>query len=160
MDTNSQKFKIRLGLFIAVGLALFVITIFIIGKQKNLFNPVFKISTTFYNVSGLQVGHNIRFSGINVGTVNKITIINDSMVRVDMLIRKEVKQFIKSDGIVAIGSEGLIGDRLLMITNGNTNSPVVKEGEELQSVEPIETDAIIASLAITAINAEIISEQL
>ncbi len=160
MDTNSQKFKVRLGLFIAVGLALFVITIFIIGKQKNLFNPVFKLTTTFHNVSGLQVGNNIRFSGINVGTVDKITIINDSMVRVDMLVRKEIKQFIKSDGIVAIGSEGLIGDRLLMITQGNSDSPVVEEGQELQSAEPVETDAIMLSLAITAVNAEIISEQL
>ena len=53
METHTQKFKIRLGLFIAGGLALFVIAIFIIGKQKNLFNPVFKLTTTFYNVSGL-----------------------------------------------------------------------------------------------------------
>ena len=64
MDTHTQKFKIRLGLFIIGGLAIFVIAIFIIGKQQNLFNPVFKLTTTFYNVSGLQVGNNIRFSGI------------------------------------------------------------------------------------------------
>jgi len=51
MDTQSQKFKIRLGLFIAVGIALFVIAVFLIGKQQNLFDPVFKLTTTFYNVS-------------------------------------------------------------------------------------------------------------
>jgi phospholipid/cholesterol/gamma-HCH transport system substrate-binding protein len=112
MDTYSQKFKVRLGLFVAGGLALFVIAVFIIGKQKNLFNPVFKLTSTFYNVSGLQVGNNIRFSGINVGTVDDISIINDSTVRVDMLIRKEIQQFIKSGCQVTIGSEGLIGDRL------------------------------------------------
>ena len=86
MDTHTQKFKVRLGLFIAGGFLLFVIAIFIIGKQKNLFNPVFKLTTTFYNVSGLQVGSNVRFSGINVGTVDNIKIINDSTVLVDMLI--------------------------------------------------------------------------
>ena len=102
MDTQTQKFKVRLGLFIAGGLALFVMAIFIIGKQKNLFNPVFQLTTTFSNVSGLQVGNNIRFSGITVGTVDKITIINDSTVKVAMLIKKEVKQFIKSDCEVAI----------------------------------------------------------
>ena len=90
MDSNTPKFKVRLGLFIARGLALFLFAIFIIGRQKNLFNPVFKLTSTFYNVSGLQVGNNVRFTGINVGTVDNITIINDSMVRVDMLIRKEV----------------------------------------------------------------------
>ncbi|MBK7888475.1 MAG: MCE family protein [Bacteroidetes bacterium] len=159
-DTYSDKFKFRLGLFIAGGLALFVLAIFIIGKQRNLFNPVFKLSSTFYNVSGLQVGNNIRFSGINVGTVDNISIINDSTVKVDMIIKKEVMPFIKSDCEVAIGSEGLIGDRILVISQGGADSPLAKDGEELLSSEPVETDAIMASLQITAGNAEIISEQL
>jgi phospholipid/cholesterol/gamma-HCH transport system substrate-binding protein len=160
MDTHTQKFKIRLGLFVAGGLTLFVLAIFIIGKQKHLFNPVYKLTSTFYNVSGLQVGNNIRFSGINVGTVDNISIINDSTVRVDMLIEKDVKQFIKSDCKVAIGSEGLIGDRLLFITQGSSDAPLAKEGQQLASVEPVETNAIMASLQVTASNAEIISQQL
>ncbi len=160
MDTHTPKFKIRLGLFIAGGLTLFVLAIFIIGKQKNMFNPVFKLSSTFNNVSGLQVGNNIRFSGINVGTVDDIIIINDSTVRVEMMIQKKVQQFIKADCQVKIGSEGLIGDRLLVITQGNTASPLAKEGQQLSSSEPVETDAIMVSLQVTAGNAEIISEQL
>jgi len=160
METHTQKFKIRLGLFIAGGLALFVFAIFIIGKQKNLFNPVYKLTTSFYNVSGLQVGNNIRFSGINVGIVDKIDIINDSTVKVVMLIRKDVKKFIKSDCEVAIGSEGLIGDRLLVITQGSTDAPLAKEGQNLVSAEPVEIDAIMASLQVTAVNAAIISDQL
>jgi len=160
MDTHTPQFKVRLGLFVAGGLALFVLAIFIIGKQKNLFNPVFKLTTTFYNVSGLQVGNNIRFSGIVIGTVDNIVIINDSTVRVDMLIKKEVKQFIKSDSEVAVGSEGLIGDRLLVISQGSSEAPLAREGEQLESVEPIETDAIMQSISVTASNAEIITQQL
>ncbi len=160
MDTQTQNFKVRLGLFIAGGLALFVLAIFIIGKQKNLFNPVFQLTTTFSNVSGLQVGNNIRFSGITVGTVDNITIINDSTVKVDMLIKKEVKKFIRSDCEVAIGSEGLIGDKLLIITQGSAESPLAKERQKLTSSEPVELDAIMASLQITAGNAEVISQEL
>ncbi len=160
METHSTKFKIRLGLFITIGLSLFVLAIFIIGKQKNLFNPVFKLSANFNSVSGLQVGSNVRFSGINVGTIDNITIINDSLVKVDMLIRKEVKNFIHTDCIVAIGSEGLIGDKLMVITQGNSNAPIVKDGQKLASSEPVETDAIMASIQVTAGNAEIISGEL
>jgi len=160
METHSQKFKIRLGLFIIGGLALFVLAIFIIGKQKNLFNPVFKLTSTFNNISGLQVGNNIRFSGINVGTIDKIVITNDSTVKIDMLVRKDVKQFIKSDSQVAIGSEGLIGDRLLIITQGSTEAPLAREGQHLQSTEPIETDAIMIKLKVTVDNVAIISEHL
>jgi phospholipid/cholesterol/gamma-HCH transport system substrate-binding protein len=145
---------------VAGGLTLFVLAVFLIGKQKNLFNPVFKLFATFYNVSGLQVGNNIRFSGINVGTVNNINIINDSTVSVEMLIRKNVRQFIKSDCMVAIGSEGLIGDRLLLLTQGSSDAGQVKEGQELDSKEPVEIDAIMQSLQVTADNAAIISTQL
>jgi len=160
MDTQSPKFKVKLGLFVAAGFAIFVIAIFLIGRQKNLFDPVFKLTTTFYNVSGLQVGNNIRFSGINVGTIGNIILINDSTVQVDMIIKKSVQQFIKTDGIAAIGSEGIIGDRVLIITQGSSVAESVKDEEFISSVEPVETDAIITSLAVTAVNFEIISEQL
>ncbi len=160
METKTPKFKVRLGLFIAIGITLFVVAIFLIGKQKNLFNPVFKLTTTFNNVSGLQVGNNIRFAGINVGTVDNITIINDSTVQVDMIIRKNVHQFIKADCEAAIGSAGIIGDRLLTITQGSDDAPLVKNGQQITSKEPIETDAIMASLKITSDNAAIISDQL
>jgi phospholipid/cholesterol/gamma-HCH transport system substrate-binding protein len=160
MNTHSTKFKVRLGLFVASGFVLFAIAIFLIGRQKNLFNPVFSLSTTFYNVSGLQVGNNIRFSGINVGTVDNIKIINDSTVIVNMIVQKDVQKFIKTDGMVLIGSEGIIGDRVLIITQGSGETKSVKSGQFLSSVEPVETDAIMASLDITAQNAEIISGQI
>jgi phospholipid/cholesterol/gamma-HCH transport system substrate-binding protein len=160
MNAQTQKFKIRLGLFIAGGLALFIIAIFLIGKQKNLFDPVFKLTTTFYNVSGLQVGSNVRFSGINVGTVDNISIINDSTVRVDMLIKKSVQKFIKTDCEAGIGSAGIIGDRILILTQGSSDAPMIKDGQNIESKEPTETDAIMASLKVTADNAAIISDQL
>lgn len=160
METHSQKFKIRLGIFITVGLALFFIAIFIIGKQKNMFNPVYKLSTDFYNVSGLQVGNNVRFSGIDVGTVDNIRIINDSTVRVDMLIKKEVQKFIKIDSEVGIGSEGLIGDRIVIISQGSSESSIAKDGQQLYSNEPVETDAIIESLEVTAGYAEVIAQEM
>ncbi len=159
MGTYTQRFKVRLGLFIVGGFAIFVLAVFIIGKQKNMFNPVFKLTSTFHNVSGLQVGNNIRFSGINVGTVDNITIINDSMVRVDMLVRQEVNKFIKTDSKVSIGSEGLIGNRLLTITQGSPNAPIVTKNQQLASIEPVETDAIIASLKVTVANTEVVTKQ-
>ncbi len=160
METHSEKFKIRLGIFVAGGLVLFVLAIFIIGKQKNLFNPVYTLNSTFYNVSGLQVGNNIRFAGINVGTVDNIFIINDSTVKVTMMIRKDVQKFIKKDCEAAIGSEGLMGDRLIIITQGGAEAALTQDGDQLASKEPVETDAIMASLKVTAGNVEIITQQL
>ena len=160
MENHTPPFKARLGIFIVVGIAIFVIAIFIIGKQQNLFNPVFKITTNFSNISGLQVGNNIRFSGIEVGIVDNIKIINDSTVQVDLLIRKDVQQFIKADSYASISSSGIIGDKIIIITQGSTNSPVAKDGEHILSKEPLETDDIMKSLQTTAGHAEVITLQL
>lgn len=160
METSTSKFKIFLGLFITVGLFLFMLAIFIIGKQKNLFNPVFRVSATFHNISGLQVGNNIRFSGINVGTVDNIRILNDTTVSVEMIIQKEVQQFIKTDCKAAIGSEGIIGDRVLILTQGSTQAPSIQDGQVLPSSEPVETDAIMTKLKITADNTAIVTDQM
>ena len=160
MNTQSQSFKVRLGLFVTIGLALFILAIFVIGKQKNLFDPVFTIHTRFNNVSGLQVGNTVRFSGINVGTVDKIRIVNDTTVQVSMLVQKDVQKFIKSDSEAGIGSEGLIGDRLVTNSNGGVNSKPVRDGQVIDSNEPVETDAIMQTLEITVGNAALMSEDL
>ncbi len=160
MEKHTAKFKVRLGMFIAGGLMIFVAAVFIIGRQKNLFTPVYKLTTTFHNVSGLQVGNNIRFSGINVGTVDNIKIINDSTVQVNMLIQKSVQRFIKEDCEAAIGSAGLIGDRILIITQGGVDAGPAKDGQHILSKEPVESDAIMASVQETANNAAIVSLQL
>ncbi|WP_445452093.1 MlaD family protein [Flavobacterium sp. 25HG05S-40] len=157
MEAHTPAFRFRLGLFIIIGIALFVLGIFIIGKQKNLFNPVFTLRANFHNVSGLQVGNTVRFSGINIGTVDNIAIVNDSTVKVDMLIKKEVQKFIKSDSRASIGSEGIIGDKVVVISQGNSSNAIVKEGQRITSDEPIETDAIMRSLQITADNAALAS---
>jgi len=160
MDTSTTKFKLRLGIFIVIGILLFVLTVFILGKQKNLFNPVFRLTTSFTNVSGLEVGSNIRFAGINVGTVDAIDIIDDSTVMVDMILRKSIQRFIKKDCSASIGSAGIIGDKILTISQRSSEVSAVKDGDAIASREPVETDAIIASLKITASNAEVVSDQL
>jgi phospholipid/cholesterol/gamma-HCH transport system substrate-binding protein len=160
METYTSAFKVRLGLFILTGIGLFILGIFIIGKQKNLFDPVFKLSANFHNVSGLQVGNMVRFSGINIGTVDNILIINDSTVKVEMLIKKEVQRFIKSDSHAGIGSEGIIGDKFVALSQGDSSSVNIKDGQRVASSEPVETDAIMKSLQITADNAAVATNEI
>ena len=97
MNNYSQSFKIKLGVFVLVGTVIFIAAIFIIGKQKNMFNPVYTLKSTFSNVSGLQIGNTVRFAGINIGTVDDIVIINDSTVEVSVVIQEDKKKFIKTD---------------------------------------------------------------
>ena len=82
--TNTQKW--RLGFFVTIGTILFVAAIYLIGQQQSMFEKTFIISAYFKNVSGLQKGNNVRYSGIDIGTVKEITMINDSTIKVEMAI--------------------------------------------------------------------------
>jgi phospholipid/cholesterol/gamma-HCH transport system substrate-binding protein len=158
MRDYRPAFKIRLGIFIVAGFVLFLAGIFFIGRQKNLFNPVFRLDAVFRNVGGLQVGNNVRFSGINLGTIDNINIINDSTVLVSMTIKRDVKKFIKTDSKATIASEGIIGDRILNISQGQAGE--VSEGQRIAADEPVDINSILTSLSVTAQNAEVITYSL
>ena len=157
---TSGGLKWKLGLFIVVGSVLLVFGLFFIGKQKNVFVSVFPIKAVFSNVSGLKVGNNVRFGGIAVGTVDGIQLLTDTSVQVNMNIKSEVRKFIKQDASASIGSDGLVGDRVVLISPGSMNREPVKDNEILVSHAPVETEQIMAGLKTSADNAAIITQQL
>ncbi len=157
---NNSNYVLKLGMFISIGILLLIGAIYIIGSQKNLFNDTFRIKTVFKNVSGLKPGGNVRFSGINIGTIDFIQIESDTSVIVEALIQKEVQKFIRKDSRASIGSEGLMGDKILIISPGNTSEEQAEENDYLESEVPIDMDDILASVKVSADNMEIITDQL
>ena len=158
---NKEKgFTWKLGMFVIIGLLLFVSTIYYVGKQNNLFGDTFHLKTTFKNVSGLKEGNNVRFSGINVGTVNEIIILTDTSVLVDLVLEKKVMKFIKTDAVAAIGSDGLMGDKILVTSPGTVSGVPVKDNDMISSRSAIEISDVMASLKTSVDNAGIITGQL
>ncbi|MGE5943594.1 MAG: MlaD family protein [Flavobacteriales bacterium] len=160
MKTTNNSYKIKLGIFVSIGIIILFIIIFFIGSNQNLFSSKFKINTHFRNVSGLQVGGQVRFSGIAVGTIENIAIVNDTTVNVVAMLNNDVKKFIKKDSRASISSEGVIGDKILVISQGSVNSPEVSDGASIKSLEPVEFDAILSSIKVSAENAEVITDEL
>jgi phospholipid/cholesterol/gamma-HCH transport system substrate-binding protein len=152
--------KWKLGIFLIIGIVLLVMGLFFIGKQKNLFVSVFPLKAIFKNVSGLKIGNNVRFGGISVGTVDGIQLVTDSSVMVTMSIKSEVHKFIKQNASATIGSEGLMGDRVVLISPGIGNPQPVAENQVLPTVSPVETDQILSGLKTSADNAALITQQL
>lgn len=159
MKTTASQ-KIRIGIFTIVGLAILVIGIFLIGRNKNMFGDNFKVYGTFNSVGGLQVGNNIRFAGINVGTVQNITILSDTIVRVDMLLQSKIKPFLRTSSLATIGSDGLMGDKLVMIAVGEPSSALLKDGEKIKTANPIDFEKTIVRITKVAENAETLSASL
>jgi ABC-type transport system involved in resistance to organic solvents, periplasmic component len=150
--TPSQKVKI--GLFTFVGLLVIIAAVFFIGNQKSLFSATFKLNGLFNNVNGLQIGNNVRFAGINVGVVDDIDIMNDTTVKVTLTIDDDVKKFIKKDARMSIGSDGLMGDKLVVLMPGGANTTqMVKDGDRIGAINPVDVDRIINKFTKMADNA-------
>ena len=150
----------KLGMFVVVGILLFIVIIYVIGINRNLFGSNFILNSQFKNVSGLKVGSNVRLSGINIGTVSKIEFITDSLVLVRLLIKDEVQQYIKIDALASIGSDGLVGDKVLIIEPGSSSKSVVKDNGIIASNSTIEIEDVMKSIKKSAENAEIITKEL
>ena len=156
--THNQKLK--LGLFVVLGLILFVVAVYLIGNRQNMFVKTFNISANFNNVNGLMQGNNVRYSGINIGTVKTISMINDSTINVDMVIEEKMVQHIKKDAIATIGTDGLVGNMIVNIIPGKGDSEMIVPGDVIQSYTKIGTDEMLNTLNVTNENAALLTAKL
>lgn len=159
MDKTTSE-KIRLGIFVLAGTVLLVVGAYQIGNQENLFGDTFILNASFKNVSGLQKGNNVRYSGINIGTVKGIEMENDTNIRVSMVIQENMLHHIKKNAIAAIGSDGLVGSMIINIVPGEGTAPLIREGDEIGSLSKIATADMLSTLSVTNENAAQLTQDL
>jgi phospholipid/cholesterol/gamma-HCH transport system substrate-binding protein len=130
MNEQETRRNARLGIFVLVGIIIFLIGIFFIGSARNLFNSNITLYAFFTNVDGLQKGNNIWLSGVKIGTVRDVDIVNDSLVRVNLKVREDQAKFIHKDAIATLGSDGLVGNAIVNLKPGRT-STTVQDGDTI-----------------------------
>ncbi|MFT6321961.1 MAG: phospholipid/cholesterol/gamma-HCH transport system substrate-binding protein [Granulosicoccus sp.] len=154
---KQTKNMIKLGVFVTVGVLLFVAGIYSIGNSKNLFGETITIYSDFRNVKGLQSGNNVRFSGINVGSIEEIVILDDSTLRVNMIIQDDAKGFIKKNAIASIGTDGIVGSVLVNINPRKSNMPPIEDQDVIESYSRVEADDVLQTLGSTSDNIALLS---
>lgn len=115
---KSTSQSVKVGIFVVVGTILLIVGLYYIGKQKFIFSKNFELYAVFTNVNGLQLGNNVRYSGVNVGTISEIEMTEVGKITVIMSVEEKTAIFIKKDAIAAIGSDGLVGSMVLNIMPG------------------------------------------
>jgi phospholipid/cholesterol/gamma-HCH transport system substrate-binding protein len=159
MKKNSGK-KIRLGIFVVFSTVLLIAALYFIGNRQNLFGSNISLYANFTNVNGLQNGNNVRFSGIDVGTVNRIRITEDTIILVEMLIRESQATHIRRSSVATIGSDGLVGNMVVNILPRGTDSRLVQSGDTIDSYSRIGTADMLTTLNVTNENAALLTADL
>ena len=148
MKTKTSD-NVKLGLFVLSGAIFLILTLYLIGKNRNMFGATFMIRASMTTVNGLTPGNNVRFKGIDVGTVKKLQLAEDGSILVVMVIDKKVKPYLRQNAIASIGTDGLMGSKLVNINSIPGTSPPIAEGSVIPSQEPIETDEMLRTLNTT-----------
>jgi phospholipid/cholesterol/gamma-HCH transport system substrate-binding protein len=146
MSNGKNKRAVIVGLFVTIGLLIFLVGIFTLGGQKKAFVPTVRITAVFNDVNGLQKGDNVWFSGVKVGTVKTIDFDGSSKIKVTMQIERKAQEFIRKDAKAKVGAEGFIGNKLIVIYGGTPKAEAIEGGEHLQVESTLSTDDMMATL--------------
>ncbi len=156
-ETNQ---RIKLGIFVVAGLLLLVVGLYFLGNKSNMFSKSIRIYSHFENINGLRPGNNVRLSGIDIGSVEKIEIKDSKRIYVEMSVEEKMMPFIKINSIATLGTDGLMGNRLVNIEPGVGNFKTIENGDEIPSKELLSTDEMMLTLDKTNKNISIVSEDL
>jgi phospholipid/cholesterol/gamma-HCH transport system substrate-binding protein len=146
MDSAEKRKSIIVGVFVLLGVAVFVIGILTLGGQNKSFVKSIRLSAVFTDVAGLKKGNNVWFSGVKVGTIKAVRFTGNSQVDVDMSIEAATQQYIHRNALAHISSDGLIGNKIIVIDGGSPQAPIVQDGDVLQAAKLLSTDDIMATL--------------
>ncbi|MBC8035007.1 MAG: MCE family protein [Chitinophagaceae bacterium] len=148
MSTEKNKRARKVGIFITAGIAILIVGVFTLGGQQKAFVKSETISAVFEDVSGLQKGNNVWFSGVKIGTVRRIAFEGTSSVKVTMQIEEKAIPFIRKDSKAKIGSEGLIGNKIIVIYGGTPGAGQVEKDDNIAVEKYLSTDDIMATLQV------------
>ncbi|GAC1604175.1 MAG: hypothetical protein NVS3B8_15100 [Chitinophagaceae bacterium] len=146
MSTATNKRSVIVGVFISIGIIIFLVGIFTLGGQQKTFVSSVSITALFDDVSGLQQGNNVWFSGVKIGTVKKISFFGKSQVKVLMHIDQKAQEFIRKDAKAKIGSDGLIGNKIIVVYGGTQSAPPIENNDTLDAQNALSTEDIMATL--------------
>lgn len=135
-----------MGLFLFFGLVILVAGILTIGNLHNSFVQKFTVTTIFDEVNGLQPGNNIWFSGVKIGTVSSLKFYGKSQVKVSMKIDDAAQPFIRKNAKAKVSTDGLIGNKIIVIYGGNDSTACIEDGDMLGIEKTLSTDDMLNTL--------------
>lgn len=148
MQASDNRRKITVGVFIFLGLAIFIVGVFTLGSQKKAFVKSFTVDVVFNDIQGVKAGNNVWFSGVKIGTIKKIQFYGTSQVQVFLNIEEEAHKYIHKDASASISSDGLIGNKIIVITGGTPKFPFVEDGDRLRVNTTLSTDDIMKTFQV------------
>src|ERR1700722_4224977 len=123
------------GLFLIAGVTLFTLGIFLVGNRHEAFSRHLLLNAEFADVDGLTKGSKVRVAGFDAGQVTEIGVPDSpkSQFRVHMRINEQLHGLVRTDSVVTIDTEGVVGETFLTIHPGSPGAAIAQANSTLQS---------------------------
>jgi phospholipid/cholesterol/gamma-HCH transport system substrate-binding protein len=155
-DRRALALQIRIGVFVVVSLVVFLGIIYLLGARARYFERKYDLHADFTEVSGLIEGATVRLAGVQIGRVTKVVLSPEvgGKVRVTLTVSRRFNERIRGDSEAQIVTQGLLGDKLVEITQGTPATAALKENEVLRTRDPVEMGRMFSAGAgmVTTIN--------
>ena len=135
-----KNHNVIVGIFVTAAIVLFGACLFLIGDQHKAFNRHVVFYTNFQNVDGLPNGTTVRVDGMDAGELVNIQIPTGpaQKFRLKMNVEDRLRRLIREDSLVTVETEGLVGDKFLLIHSGTVRSPEAPPESTLAGKEPFD----------------------
>ncbi len=145
---DDNKKTVIVGIFVLIGIIILIAGIMTLGSQQKTFVKSYRVTAVFDDIAGLQTGNNVWFSGVKIGTVRKINFYGESQVEIEMNLDANTRDYIRKNSKATISSDGLIGNKIIVIYGGTTEAGSIAEGDRLEAVMPLDTDKMMETLQV------------
>ncbi|HEX4168381.1 MAG TPA: MlaD family protein [Bryobacteraceae bacterium] len=104
---------------------LFAAIIFLIGNQHSAFTKHIELFAEFKNLNGLAEGAKVQVAGLDAGEVTNIRVPESPLkgFRLKLRVNEHVQVLTRTDSVATIATEGVVGDKILIILPGTSTSP-------------------------------------
>ncbi len=143
---TQAQMQLRIGVLVLTAIVLFMGFVLAVGKRSALFEERYSLWTSFGSTEGLAVGAPVRLAGVTIGNVTQISFspeLRNRSIIITMSVEQRVQNRIREDSLASIGTIGLVGDKILDITVGSEDRPVLKAGAHIASENPIDYSALV-----------------
>jgi len=130
---------LAVGIFIVSSIGLFAIGIFLIGNRHEAFSHHVMLYTEFSDLDGVTKGSKVQVAGMDAGQVTKIDVPHspNGHFRVQMKVDDQFSGLVRTDSVVTVDTEGVVGNTFLTIHPGSLGAGVAQADSVLQSKAPI-----------------------
>lgn len=156
-----RRGEVKVGAFVLFTLLVAVGVTLALAQKRHLFESRVVIHTVFQEVQGLKEGAPVRLSGVDIGRVSRLAFAEErtaSLIHVDMEISKESLARIGVDSVARIGSQGLLGDKILELSvSGNPDRPIAA-GATLESQPAADLNKLFEQASEVLAQAKVVAD--